>query len=214
MALRISSSKFNGFSAAAPRPGDDLDVLEPRWFAVRTSARHEKKAAGQLTKFGVECYVPLRERQYQYRSKQVTRQLPLVTGYVFVRIVRQQEQRIYETHYTRGYVRIGRRRIQITQAEIDLLAKLSTDRELEWETVEEAFAYEDGTPVEIIKGPLAGVKGHYVERKNKKTFIIALSGLGALLSTCEIDPLWLSPLHGEPLAPRATPGSEGKSTHW
>jgi hypothetical protein len=87
---------------------------------------------------------------------------------------------------------------------MDLLRRLSTDRTLDWETVEDSFDFSEGTPVEIIKGPLAGVRGHYISKKNKKTFVIALGSLNACLATCEVDPRYLVALEGT-----TTQGSNG-----
>ena len=197
MPLRISCLNHR-LTSPKDAATDDLHLRERRWFAVRTAAKHEKKAERELSQLGLECYVPLRERVYNYKSKKVTRRLPLLTGYVFVRIRKDEEAVVYGSHYARYFVRLGRERRRVTEEEIALLRTLSTDRSLDWETIEDVFAFTAGTPVEIISGPLAGVKGHYVAKKSKKTFVISLGGIGACLATCEIDPRLLMPLSGEP----------------
>jgi len=196
MALRISSlnHRLNQRDSAE---GDDLHLRERRWFAVRTSARHEKRACHELNRLGIECYVPLRERTYNYASKQTQRQIPLLTGYVFVRICKPEETTVLRATSVSRFVRIGSCRKQVTEAEIELLRTLSADRSLDWQTVEDAFEFTQGTPVEIIKGPLVGVRGFYQHKKNKKTFVISLGSLNACLSTCEVDPTFLVALSGE-----------------
>ena len=181
---------------ATASPVDELHVSEPRWFAVRTSSRHEKQALKQLCRAGVEAYIPLRQKTVHYTGKTVIRELPLLTGYVFVRIVRSEELAVLRAQYTAGFVRIGRQRRRVTNAEIDLLQRISSDRQLDWQSVEEAFDFREGTPVEILKGPLAGVRGYYLHKKSKKTFVISLSGLGACLATCEVDPRYLVAIEG------------------
>ena len=205
MALRISSFNHR-LQNSIPDTDDDLHPRDRRWFAVRTAARHEKKASHELQRAGIESYVPLRERIYNYPSKQVTRQLPLLTGYVFVRIRKDEELAVLRSHYVSRFVTLGRQRHRVTDAELDLLPRLSADRTLDWETVDEAFAFEEGTPVEIIKGPLVGVRGYYVRKKNKKTFIVSLGSFGACLSTCEVDPTYLIALNGD--AANQEPGRE------
>ena len=200
MAIHISSLNHS-LRNRASSTDDDLHLRDRRWFAVRTAARHEKKASNELRRAGIECYVPLRERIYNYASKKVTRQLPLLTGYVFVRINKAEEQAIIRAHYCSGFVTLGRIRRQVREAEMDLLRKLSADRQLDWETVDEVFDFREGTPVEIIKGPLVGVRGYYQHKKNKKTFVISLGSFGACLSTCEVDPTYLVALSGEHLEP-------------
>lgn len=214
MALKISSLNHR-LQTKTSSPVDDLHETERRWFAVRTSSRHEKRAVKELTGLGVEAYIPLREKQYNYTSKKGKRELPLLTGYVFVNIKRNEENLVRFAHYVSSFVKIGQIRRRVTQEEIDLLRKLSTDRTLDWETVEDAFDFSEGTPVEIIKGPLAGVRGKYVSKKNKKTFVIALGSFGACLSTCEIDPRFLVALSGSlpPEEPNEENG-EGQNNTW
>lgn len=196
MALRISSLNHR-LNQSDSAEGDDLHLTERRWFAVRTSARHEKRACHELERMGIECYVPLRERTYNYASKQTQRQIPLLTGYVFVRINRKEETTVLRAMSVSRFVRIGTCRKQVSEEEIELLRTISADRNLDWETVEDAFEFTEGTPVEIIKGPLVGVRGFYQYKRNKKTFIISLGSLNACLSTCAVDPTYLVALNGE-----------------
>lgn len=210
MAIRISSLNHR-FLPADSTVVDDMHVKDRRWFAVRTSSRHEKKAGNELSKAGIECYVPLRERIYHYPSKQVRRKLPLLTGYVFVYIRKDEEITVRKAHYVSSFVTLGKNRRQISDEEMQLLRTLSTDRELSWETVEDVFDFETGTPVEIIKGPLVGIRGYYLSKKNKKTFLISIGSLGACLSTCEVDPTFLVALNGELLEQDASATGEGKS---
>jgi len=198
MALKISSLNHR-FKARSSATIDDLHETERRWFAVRTSSKHEKRAVKELKAKGIEAYIPLREKRFKYASKQGVRDLPLLSGYVFVNIRRREENLVRFAHYVARFVMIGHIRRRVTEAEMELLRKISTDRTLDWETVEEAFDFSEGTPVEIIKGPLAGVRGKYVSKKNKKTFVISLGSFGACLSTCEIDPRFLVALSGASL---------------
>ncbi len=215
MAIRISSLNHR-LQSQKNATVDDLHLTDRRWFAVRVSSKHEKQAVRELNRLGVEAWIPLREKVYHYRSKKVTRELPLLTGYVFVHIRQEEERAVRCAHYVARFVTIGRARRQVTPAEIDLLRKLSTDRTLDWETVEEAFAFAEGTAVEIIKGPLAGVRGRYISKKNKKTFVIALGSIHACLATCEVDPRYLVALEGVREATAENQGKdfEGKKTLW
>ena len=199
MPIRINQTTRPA-TAAATSYVDELHATEHRWFAVRTSSRHEKKALKELQRAGVEAYIPLRQKTVHYTSKTVSRELPLLTGYVFVRIVKSEELTILRAHYTAGFVKLGRERRRVTDAEIELLRRISSDRQLDWQSVEEAFDFREGTPVEILKGPLAGVRGYYLHKKSKKTFVISFGGLGACLATCEVDPRYLVAIEGGQVA--------------
>lgn len=216
--LRLMALHFTSLnSKLRPRNdafSDDLHLEERRWFAVRTAAKHEKKAVRELSRAGIEAWTPVREKVYNYTSKKVTRQLPLLVGYAFVKINQPEEITVRRAHYVARFVTVGKRRKCVTPTEIELLQKISTDRQLDWTTVDEAFDFAEGTPVEIIHGTLAGVKGIYLKKKNKKTFVIALSGLGACLSTCEIDPTALVALEGSAAQPVLEKVHEGKRMLW
>lgn len=59
---------------------------QPQWYAVRTRSRHEKLVSLQLEMQGIETFLPLvrRTRKWSDRIKEV--ELPLFSGYNFVRI--------------------------------------------------------------------------------------------------------------------------------
>lgn len=196
---------------------DDMHLREQRWFALRTSARHEKRALAALEKRNISAYLPLRERICHYPGKTVSRHLPLLPGYVFVRIKKAEETLVFHCPYVAGFVRLGRERKCVTEAEINLLRRISVDRSLDWEAVEDLYGMPAGTPVEIIRGPLAGFRGHYLRQKNKNTFVITFAGLNARLATCEVDPHYLAALDGTPLGREGEANRDdlgGRKTLW
>lgn len=174
-----------------------MHAVEPRWFALKVGYRKEKVVKKLLEYAGVECFLPIRDRPFRYKSKTGVRQIPLLGGYLFVRVVTAQVNAVLQPSFVFGFVRIGRYRKQVTEAEIELLQRLCTNHHLQWEVETQAPELTAGTLVEIARGPLAGVRGHYVEKKNKKTFIISFGGLDARLTTCEVAPEMIIPLKGE-----------------
>jgi len=62
-----------------------------KWFALYTTARHEKRVAEHLGQRQIECYLPLyrSERKWSDGSR-VTLDLPLFPGYLFVHIRREE----------------------------------------------------------------------------------------------------------------------------
>lgn len=208
--FRLKSSPISGTV-------DDMHLQDRRWFAVRTSARHEKRAAAALAKREITTYLPLRERVCHYPGKTVNRQLPLLPGYVFVWIKKAEESTVFHCPYVAGFVRLGRERRCVAEGEIELLRRISTDRSMAWEAVENLYQMPVGTPVEIIRGPLAGFRGHYLRQKNKNSFVITFAGLNARLATCEVDPHYLAALDGMPLGETRgldNEGPEDRKTLW
>lgn len=176
---------------------DDLHPTESRWFAVRVGHRKEKVVCKMLDREGVEHYLPLRDRPFKYKSKTGVRQIPLLGGYLFVNIVASESLKVQRQSFVFGFVKIGNERRQIKPEEIDLLRKLSSDNTLEWVVEEKMEGLTVGSVMEICRGPLSGVRGHYLHAKNKKTFVITLGGLDARLMTFEVSPEDVIPLREE-----------------
>lgn len=74
-----------GFSAPIPFTAQPVQE-QPQWYAVRTRSRHEKMVSQQLEMQGIETFLPVvrRTRKWSDRVKEV--ELPLFSGYNFVRI--------------------------------------------------------------------------------------------------------------------------------
>lgn len=193
MPITVPSNYTNHRTSAVH---DDLHPDEARWFAVRVGHRKEKVVAKLLDIEGVTYFLPLRERPFKYKSKTGVRQIPLLGGYIFVRIVASQQLQVQRLNFVFGFIKIGKERRQVTQAEIDLLRRLSIDNTIEWVVEEKLQELESGTVVEIARGPLAGVRGYYLHAKTKKKFIISFGGLDARLMTCEVSPEDIIPLPG------------------
>jgi transcription antitermination factor NusG len=67
----------------------------PRWFALYTASRHEKRVAQHLSQREIEFYLPLykSERKWSDGSR-VTLDLPLFPGYLFIHIQRVERSRV------------------------------------------------------------------------------------------------------------------------
>lgn len=63
----------------------------PRWFALYTASRHEKRVAQHLSQREIEFYLPLYKSQRKWSDgSRVTLDLPLFPGYLFIRIQRSE----------------------------------------------------------------------------------------------------------------------------
>jgi transcription antitermination factor NusG len=71
------------------------EALPPRWFALYTTSRHEKRVAQHLSQREIEFFLPLykSERRWSDGSR-VTLDLPLFPGYLFIHIQRNERGRV------------------------------------------------------------------------------------------------------------------------
>ncbi len=160
-----------------------LDPVEPRWFAVYTRSKSEKVVKQLLDAKGIECYLPLLEVTRRYTRKIKVLQLPLISCYVFVRIVKDQYIPVLETENVVKFIRFARNLIAIPDEEIDIMRRVVGEvRDVE----AQAGLIQEGDLVEIIGGKLTGIKGRLVEKKGKKQMVISLETIGYSL-TMTID---------------------------
>jgi transcription antitermination factor NusG len=144
--------------------------VELDWFAFRVRPRHEKSIAWQLHEKREECFVPLIRQKRNWANRVSYVDLPLIPGYVFCRTFRGALLTILKTSGVIDVVRTGRTPAPIKPEEIHAL-----QRAIDAYIVEPCGYVEIGQTVEILRGPLAGVSGTVVERRNKKHVALSVS---------------------------------------
>src|SRR5580658_609601 len=162
----------------APNP-----VFEPKWFAVYTTSRHEKRVAQHLTQRQIEYYLPLyrSERKWSDGSR-VTLELPLFPGYLFVRIKRTERVRVLEVPGTLTVVGgTGREPAPLPDEAIDALrAGLHLRR------AEPHPLLTVGQRARICSGALAGMEGIVLRKKNSCRVILTLEHIQRSIAV-EVD---------------------------
>lgn len=155
-------------------------IEQAQWYAIRTRSRHEKMVADQLEKMGVENFLPLvkRSRQWSDRVKEV--ELPLFSGYSFVRVVLSSPDRlrVLQTHGVAGFVGINSCGTPIPENQIeDIRTLLASDLPFE----EQPFL-RVGQRVRIRGGALDGVEGILSAQNDDRSLVISLEPIQRSLS--------------------------------
>ena len=153
-----------------------LDDKEGRWFAVHTKFRSEKAAVKRLEANGVEAYLPIKSVVRHYQRKIRKTELPLISSFVFVRIVKTMYAKVLETEYVAGFLKFGGNLLSIPDGQIELIKRLLGTEDLEMEVTQTAF-YE-GDEVEIDSGPLLGLRGKLVSIQGKERVLVDLVNSG------------------------------------
>lgn len=148
----------------------------PRWFAVSTRSKSEKFVQALLQRKGIEAYVPLQQYVRRYVRKIRTVEKPLISCYVFVKIVKDQYVPVLETENVAGFVRFNRDLLAIPESEIDILRRITLETDLDMEALPSTLV--EGDPVEISAGTLTGLRGYISAREGKRTFLVVLEQLG------------------------------------
>src|SRR4029077_3812170 len=135
---------------------------DPFWYAAYTSANHEKRVAEQLARRSVEHFLPLYETVRRWKDRRKQLQLPLFPGYVLVRLALRDRLQVLQVPGVANLVGFSGTPTALPQEEIDALrASLASGARAEphpYLTV--------GRRVRIKSGPLAGMEGILVRKKN------------------------------------------------
>jgi transcriptional antiterminator RfaH len=158
----------------------------PRWFAARTRFRDEKVAVAMLTKNEIEHYLPIKKLTRRYGKKKLRHvDMPLISSFVFVKIVKDQYVKVLQTEYIAGFLRFGNNILSIPDKQIAILRRLLGEYvDIEIEVVEAGFS--KGDVVEITSGPLLGIQGILINVHGKDKMVVDLVNSGFELHM-EID---------------------------
>ena len=160
-------------------PGCETD---PRWYAVYTSARHEKRVAEQLAQRSVEQFLPLYETVHRWKDRRVRLQLPLFPSYVFVRIVLLDQLKVLKTPGVVRLVSFNGKPVPLPEWEISAL-----QRGLSSGLHARPHPYVmPGRRVRIKSGPLCGLMGKLVRSKENYRIVISVDSISRSI-LCEVS---------------------------
>jgi|SRR5271167_2372180 len=193
---------------ARPIPGDVKDAATVRvtdldWYALQTTSRAEKRVHERLLERSIECYVPLYESLSQWKDRKVRVQLPLFPGYVFVRFDLSQKLAIMQIAGAVRFVGFGGTLAALPAQEIEILrAGLGDVRARPHPYLRV------GRRARVKSGPLRGMIGIVLKKKNTNRFVLSLDLIMRSMSV-ELDGLELEPILGE-LPERAAAAVAGR----
>ncbi len=153
---------------------DDRDAKSP-WYVVRTKVKCEKFIRDRLQQMGLEAFVPLRKRTAKYNRKVKVYELPLITGYTFVRLDKTRRNEVLALPYVQGMLRTAGHDCIVSDREMQWLQKISgTDIDVRTETL----SMQKGDRVVLASGQLAGMEGVIVSQRSKHEVVVALESIG------------------------------------
>ena len=162
----------------------------PRWYALRTRSRHEKLVRDQLSNQGIEPLLPTVKRLSQWKDRKKEIEVPLFSGYCFVRFASEQKLPVLKTVGVVDIVGGGNRPEPIPDDEIAALQKLMMT----------VLPYDphpylhEGMSVEVVRGPLQGVRGILLRKEKRHRLILGVR-LIQQAAAVEIDVNDIAPVH-------------------
>ena len=170
VATSMEEHRAIGFGESFLPSGGTLAAhLEPHWYAIYTSANHERRVAQQLAVRGIEHFLPQYESIRKWKDRKVRLERPLFPGYVFVHLALQNRLPVLQVPGVARFV--GFDGLPTAVPEEDLVRVR--------EFLGHGFRAEPhpfiraGRRVRVKRGPLAGMEGIVVRRKNGRRFVIS-----------------------------------------
>jgi transcriptional antiterminator NusG len=163
----------------------------PQWYAIHTRSRHEKMVAEQLERQSIESFLPVVKRTHKWSDRTKEVELPLFSGYTFVRVVlcSPDRLRVLRTHGVAGFVGVRGIGIPVPEGQIENLKTLLVNQI----PVKDHPFLQVGDRVRIRGGALDGIEGILAARKSDRTLVISVEPIHRSLSIC-IDGYCVEPI--------------------
>ena len=129
--------------------------MDKQWIVVRSKPRSEKVAHNELVKKNIESYLPLLKERRKWSDRKKWVEFPLFSSYLFARIDIKDSIFVLQTQGVNTIVKFGKQ-IAIVQNSVIEAIRLAMEGGYQLEPVE---YFVEGNQVEVIAGPMKGVKG-------------------------------------------------------
>lgn len=159
-------------------------LAAPHWYAVQTRSRFEKVVDAELSAKRIEHYLATYTAVHQWKDRKKAVELPLFSGYVFVRLADAEAARLPVLRTT-GVVRIlgtGHAIEPIPAREIEAIRQAL-------ESGNPCFPHpylREGSWVRVRRGALAGIEGRLVKSKGQSRLVLSVELLSQSVAT-EVD---------------------------
>jgi transcription antitermination factor NusG len=163
--------------AIGPRlhPAESVLAEEPRWYAIQTRCRFEKKVATQLQNKGIETFLPLVKEVHRWSDRRQVIELPLFPGYGFVRASLSPycQLRIVQTAGVYGFIAMNGLPAPIPDRQIEDVQRL-----LSHEISCKAYPFlRAGQRVRIRGGCFDGLEGILVSENEDHSLVISIEAI-------------------------------------
>jgi transcription termination/antitermination protein NusG len=140
------------------------------WFALYTRHQHEKSVARLLSGKGVETFLPLYNAAHRWKDRVRRLSLPLFPNYLFVFAGLDQWGAILQVPGVYDFVRLSGSPAPMPAEEIETVRRV-VERGL---PAEPYLFLKSGDRVRLRTGPLEGIEGILVRKKNFYRLVISV----------------------------------------
>jgi len=142
---------------------------EQHWYAAYTCANHERRVADQLAGREVEHFLPQYESVRRWKDRKVRLRLPLFPGYVFVRLALRERPRVLQVPGIVRLVGFDGHPAPVPDEEVTRIREFLDQG---WRAEPHPYL-QVGKRARVVSGPLEGMEGVILRRKNGSRFVIS-----------------------------------------
>ncbi|WP_053179122.1 UpxY family transcription antiterminator [Sunxiuqinia dokdonensis] len=146
------------------------------WYALYTRSRYEKKLHLDLSKRGVESYLPLKVEKRKWSDRVKVIEEPLLRGYLFVKVSNKEYFDVLNNAGAVSYVAFAGKAASIPENQIHSLKTFVSNFNDQINVTRERIS--KGTLVKIKRGLLKDVQGEIVEIRGKNRIVLRFESLG------------------------------------
>lgn len=170
-----ATARRKTFEADIFRTQGEVDIVGPKeWYAIYTRHHHEKVVAHHLEALGFEVYLPLRTEVHQWKDRHKMIVMPLFPSYVFFIGDLKRRFEIMNVPSVRFLVGSAGKAATIPESELAAVRRIVEIRK----HVEPHPFLRRGERARIHTGPLAGIEGIVVRKKDSLSLVLSVELLG------------------------------------
>jgi transcription antitermination factor NusG len=159
------------------------------WYAIYTRHQHEKTVAENLSRNGIEVFLPTYGAVRQWKDRTKHLQLPLFPCYVFLHGGLDRRVKVLSTPGVYSIVGIAGQPAAIQETEIEAIRKAVTSG-----LRAEPFPFlQCGDRVRVKAGPLMGIEGILIRKKSSFRLILSAELLQKSIAV-EVDAFSVEPV--------------------
>ncbi len=147
------------------------------WFAAQVRPRCERRVTAALMNRGYETFLPLYRSQRRWSDRVKELHLPLFSGYLFSRFEAVNPLPVLTTSRVLSIAGLGKTPVPVGDEEI---AAVRASAESGYAACPRPYLH-SGHPVEIERGPLAGLRGILVSARKRHRPVVSRAGSGRRL---------------------------------
>lgn len=160
---------LNVDSSVVSRCEAETAATQARWYAVYTCANHERRVADQFAGRNVEHFLPQYESVRWWKDRKVRLQRPLFPGYLFVHAAAQDRLRVLQVPGVVRLVGFNGSPTPMPQEDIQRIREFLGQG---WRAEPHPYL-QVGRRLRVVRGPLAGMEGIVVRRKNRGRLVLS-----------------------------------------